>query len=65
LTVKWDILIMKFNPQGRVLLNWTFPTGELPGEFGEIHGLAVDSKGNVYASEVGATTRVQKFIPQA
>lgn len=60
-----DNIIMKFNPQGRVLLNWTFTTGDLPGEFGEIHGLAVDSKGNVYASEVGQTTRVQKFVPQA
>ncbi|OQB61607.1 MAG: Virginiamycin B lyase [Bacteroidetes bacterium ADurb.Bin145] len=60
-----DNLIVKFNPQGRVLLIWTFTQGDLPGEFGEIHGIAVDRNGNVYASEVGMNTRVQKFIRQS
>jgi DNA-binding beta-propeller fold protein YncE len=35
--------------------------GHYPGEFTYIHFLAVDSKGNVYASEVGTGKRVQKF----
>lgn len=60
-----DNMIVKFNPEGRVLMNWTFTLGDVPGEFGEIHGIAVDSKGNVYASEVGGTTRTQKFVPQS
>jgi DNA-binding beta-propeller fold protein YncE len=35
--------------------------GHYPGEFTYIHFLAVDSKGNLYASEVGTGKRVQKF----
>lgn len=35
--------------------------GRYPGEFTYIHFLAVDSKGNIYASEVGTGKRVQKF----
>lgn len=60
-----DNMIVKFNSEGRVLMNWTFTLGDVPGEFGELHGIAVDSKGNVYASEVGGTTRTQKFVPQS
>ena len=60
-----DNIIVKFDPQGRVLLNWTFTVGNKPGQFGEIHGMALDSKGNIYASEVGPNTRVQKFVRQS
>jgi DNA-binding beta-propeller fold protein YncE len=35
--------------------------GRYPGEFTYIHFLAVDSKGNIYVSEVGTGKRVQKF----
>jgi DNA-binding beta-propeller fold protein YncE len=33
-----------------------------PGQFQMVHNLAVDSKGNVYATEVGAGKRAQKFV---
>jgi DNA-binding beta-propeller fold protein YncE len=60
-----DNILMKFDSQGRVLLNWTFTVGNKPGQFGENHGIALDSKGNIYVSEVGPNTRVQKFVRQA
>jgi len=56
-------LIMKFNSQGKVLLNWTFTAGGNPGELGEVHGMALDSKGNVYVGE-GQGRRMQKFVRQ-
>ena len=34
--------------------------GTAPGEFGTIHELAADSKGNIYTAEL-RTHRVQKF----
>ncbi|MFC1561206.1 peptidyl-alpha-hydroxyglycine alpha-amidating lyase family protein [Candidatus Latescibacterota bacterium] len=58
-----DQLVMKFNPQGKVLLNWTFTWGENPGELGELHGMALDSKGNVYLGDVRGN-RIQKFALQ-
>ena len=61
-----DNVIVKFSPQGKVLLNWTFTVGSKPGQFGENqYGMALDSKGNIYVSEVGPNTRVQKFLRQA
>jgi sugar lactone lactonase YvrE len=36
--------------------------GHYAGEFVFLHNLAVDSKGNVYAAEVGTGHRVQKFL---
>ena len=35
--------------------------GRYPGEFTYIHFLAVDSKGNLYVTEVGTGKRIQKF----
>jgi DNA-binding beta-propeller fold protein YncE len=35
--------------------------GRQPGEFTYAHFLAVDSKGNIYVSEVGTGKRIQKF----
>ena len=35
-------------------------TGHFPGEFDQAHGIAVDSKGNVYIAE-NRGRRVQKF----
>jgi len=64
-----DALLMKFDTTGRVLEHWVFPMakeGELiPGHIDWIHGLGVDSKGNVYIGDVAdnsKTHRVQKFI---
>ena len=36
--------------------------GHDPGQFQNLHFLAVDSKGNVFTSEVSGK-RVQKFVP--
>ena len=59
-----DQLIMKFNSQGKLLMNWTFGTdSDEPGSLDTIHGLALDSKGNIYTGEHGG--RSQKFIPQS
>jgi DNA-binding beta-propeller fold protein YncE len=38
--------------------------GRNAGYFGWVHNLAVDSRGNVYTSEVDIYKRVQKFVPQ-
>jgi hypothetical protein len=35
--------------------------GPNAGEFGTLHHLAVDSKGNIYTAEIGRNRRVQKF----
>jgi DNA-binding beta-propeller fold protein YncE len=35
--------------------------GANPGEFGTLHHLAVDSKGNIYTAEIGRGRRVQKL----
>jgi hypothetical protein len=39
--------------------------GPNPGEFGTLHHLASDSKGNIYTAEIGRNRRVQKFVPAA
>ncbi len=60
-----DQLFMKFDTSGRVLQLWTVPKGEdgqeKPGELNWVHGIAVDSQGNIYATDIiGA--RAQKFV---
>jgi DNA-binding beta-propeller fold protein YncE len=35
--------------------------GPNPGEFGILHHLATDSRGNIYTAEIGRNRRVQKF----
>ncbi|MBN2310210.1 MAG: hypothetical protein JXR94_14645 [Candidatus Hydrogenedentes bacterium] len=64
-----DQLVMRLDTTGRVLELWTFPlAGEvkgIPGELDWVHGIAVDSKGDLYLSDVGADSpcqRAQKFI---
>jgi sugar lactone lactonase YvrE len=61
-----DQLFMKFNPAGKLLQLWSVPKGEdgkeRPGDLNWVHGLAVDSKGNIYAVDVMGR-RVQKFVP--
>src|SRR6185295_7291020 len=36
--------------------------GSFPGQFNQVHGIAVDSKGNVYLDE-NRGRRVHKFVP--
>ena len=38
--------------------------GQYAGQFGWIHNVAMDSKGNLYTTEVETGKRVQKFRPQ-
>ncbi|MEJ0044919.1 MAG: hypothetical protein WDN04_01270 [Rhodospirillales bacterium] len=35
--------------------------GRMAGQFRWVHNIAIDSKGNVYTSEVGFGRRAQKF----
>lgn len=61
-----DQLIMKFTPEGKVVQLWTFPKGqdgqERPGELNWVHGIAVDSAGNLYLGDIRGQ-RAQKFSP--
>jgi hypothetical protein len=60
-----DQLVMKFNTDGKLLQHWTFPKAadgeEKPGELNWVHGIALDSKGNVYLGDI-IGKRVQRFI---
>ncbi len=62
-----DQLFMKFNTSGKLLQLWAAPLGkdgnEQPGELNWVHGLALDSKGNIYAVDIQGK-RAQKFVPQ-
>lgn len=62
-----DQVFMKFAPSGKLLELWTVPKGEdgkeLPGDLNWVHGLAVDSKGNIYAGDIKGE-RAQKFVRQ-
>ncbi len=60
-----DQLVMKFNTKGKLLQLWTIPKGadgqEKPGELNWVHGIALDSKGNIYLGDIKGG-RVQKFV---
>jgi len=60
-----DQLFMRFDPTGRLRQLWTVPKGvdeqEKPGELNWVHGIALDSKGNIYACDI-IGKRVQKFV---
>ncbi|HTI49799.1 MAG TPA: peptidyl-alpha-hydroxyglycine alpha-amidating lyase family protein [Planctomycetaceae bacterium] len=63
-----DQLVMKFDTDGRVQELWTFPLARpdemLPGHLDWVHGLGVDSQGNLYLSDVADDSpahRLQKF----
>ncbi len=62
-----DQLFMRFDPDGKVRQLWTVPLGVegkmKPGQVNIVHGIAVDSVGNVYLGDV-AGKRVQKFVRQ-
>jgi len=60
-----DQLLMKLDRSGRVLQLWAVPKGEdqkeQPGQLNWVHGMAVDSHGNLYAGDITGK-RAQKFI---
>ncbi|MFN0051630.1 MAG: peptidyl-alpha-hydroxyglycine alpha-amidating lyase family protein [Planctomycetales bacterium] len=63
-----DQLVMKLDTEGRIHELWTFPLvkgGEMvPGQLDWVHGMGVDSEGNLYLSDVADDSpahRVQKF----
>jgi len=62
-----DQLFMKFDTAGKVLQLWAAPLGkdgkEQVGELNWVHGLALDSKGNIYAVDIKGQ-RAQKFVCQ-
>jgi DNA-binding beta-propeller fold protein YncE len=55
--------IIKFDTSGKRLFSWN-ATGTAPGGFGELHEMAVDSKGIVYTSD-NVLGRMQKLTPKA
>jgi len=60
-----DQIFMRFSTDGRVRQLWTVPLGqtgqEKPGECNWLHGVALDSKGNLYAGDIMGK-RIQKFV---
>jgi len=59
-----DQLVARFNTDGKMLQLWTFPKGqdnkEKSGELNWLHGIALDSKGNLYLGDI-IGKRAQKF----
>ena len=49
-----------FDQDGKVLARWGTPEAAAPGSFAAPHGLAVDSKNNIYVSEVTWTFAVSR-----
>jgi len=60
-----DQLVMKFNADGRLLELHAFPKGqdehEQPGELNWVHGIALDTQGNLYLGDINGK-RLQKFL---
>jgi hypothetical protein len=60
-----DQIFVKFDTSGKVLVKWTVPKGrdgkEQPGELNWLHGVALDSRGNLYACDIQGK-RAQKFV---
>ena len=58
---------MVFERRGLQLLGSFGEWGSAPGQFGTLHHMAADSKGNLYVTEVTPlrpeNRRVQKFVP--
>ena len=54
-----------FDRDGRILARWGGPVAEAPGSFAAPHGLAVDSRGDVYVSEVTWTFAVSRGLAPA
>ena len=47
---------------GNVLTRWGGERSREPGQFAAPHGIAVDSRGDIYVGEVGGGERIQKFV---
>jgi len=60
-----DQMFMRFSTDGKLRQLWTVPNGvdgqEQPGECNWLHGVALDSQGNLYASDINGK-RLQKFV---
>jgi hypothetical protein len=54
--------VLKFDTKGNRLYSWN-ASGPVPGGFGELHELSVDSKGNVYTAD-NVLGRPQKLVPK-
>ena len=55
--------IVKYDLEGNLLYSWGI-SGDFPGGMWGVHGMSVDSEGNLYVAEVD-NGRVQKFRPRA
>jgi hypothetical protein len=49
-----------YDPDGRVLARWGGDDACAPGSFAAPHGIAVDSRGDLYVSEVTWTVAVSR-----
>lgn len=60
-----DQVLMRFDLDGKVQQIWSVPKGEdeheQPGDLNWVHGMAVDSEGNIYAGDI-IGKRAQKFV---
>jgi hypothetical protein len=60
-----DQLFMRFDTSGYLQQLWTVPKGEdeneQPGDLNWVHAMALDSKGNIYATDI-IGQRAQKFV---
>lgn len=60
-----DQLVMRFDTEGKVQQLWTMPKcadgAPMPGECNWLHGIGIDSKGNLYLSDIKGM-RIQKFL---
>lgn len=60
-----DQVLMRFNTSGKLLQLWSVPKAvngqERPGELNWVHGMAVDSQGNLYLGDI-LGMRAQKFV---
>lgn len=63
-----DQLFMRFSTDGKLQQLWTIPKAqdgqEQPGNLNWVHGIALDSRGNIYAGDI-IGKRVQKFVRKA
>jgi streptogramin lyase len=63
-----DQLFARFTPAGKLVQLWSVPKGadgkEQPGDLNWVHGMALDSQGNIYAGDI-IGKRVQKFVRRA
>jgi len=56
-----DQIVTLLRDNGEVVTSWG-RAGRMAGQFKLVHGIAIDTKGNLYTAEVGTGRRVQKFM---